>query len=428
MSVTSVWPYFALMFVFAAAARLLNHHWKFGDPGAGHKFNVPLESLRGLLAVSVFFHHAVITFYYLKTGVWGSSGSRFYELLGPAAVLMFFFLSGYLFWSKSMADGGIPNLGSFLSARLRRLLPMYYVSCLAVFLVALGSTGFRLNVAPAELGKELLLWLTVGLPSGFPNVNGYPETPYAVASVVWTLRYEIVFYLFLPFLQPFAKGHRVWAVLMASGAVWLIPVLKPSLATDSLVLFASHFAQFMGMGFGLGMLAAYFKPRIAPAYVAYFRLRAASFIPLGLLIALFSSPIESYTLGQALLLWIPFVFVAFGNDYFGLLSTRSMLYLGKISYSFYLAHGFVLFVFSQALNRFIRFDQLSGGAFWCFALVCGLVTLVLSSVLHQRVELPFMSKKKKVLRVSEHGTELCDSRRRSVSLLQLQTKPQPIQD
>src|ERR1700751_2012325 len=100
MSITSTLPYFVLVPCLIGVAGILANF----IPQNRGKLNVPLESLRGLLAVSVFFSHAVVTYFYFQKGVWTSPPIPFYAFLGPGSVILFFFLSGFLFWSKCIAN------------------------------------------------------------------------------------------------------------------------------------------------------------------------------------------------------------------------------------------------------------------------------------------------------------------------------------
>ena len=77
--------------------------------------------MRGLLAISVLFSHAVVNYFYFQTGVWTNPPTPFYAFLGPGPVTLFFFLSGFVFWSKCLAHDGIGGYRSFLAARARRL-------------------------------------------------------------------------------------------------------------------------------------------------------------------------------------------------------------------------------------------------------------------------------------------------------------------
>src|SRR5215472_18142261 len=142
MPVTNPLAYFVLAPCLIGVAGILAH---FLPPNRG-SLNVPLESLRGLLAMSVLFSHAVVSYFYFQTGVWTNPPSPFYAFLGPGPVTLFFFLSGFLFWSKCLAHDGIKTYRRFLAARVRRVVPAYYVSVAIVMFLVLARMHFRLAV------------------------------------------------------------------------------------------------------------------------------------------------------------------------------------------------------------------------------------------------------------------------------------------
>src|SRR5579859_5063733 len=162
MPVTSPWPYFVLAPCLVGVAGILARF----IPQHRGKLNVPLESLRGLLALSVLFSHAVVTYFYFQTGVWTPPPSPFYAFLGAGPVTLFFFVSGFLFWSKCLAHDGVGGYGSFLAGRVRRLVPAYYAS------------------------------VAIVMPTR--EVDGFSHASLVNASVVWSLMFEVIFYILLP--------------------------------------------------------------------------------------------------------------------------------------------------------------------------------------------------------------------------------------
>ena len=108
--------------------------------------------------MSVLFSHAVVTYFYFQTGVWAPPASPFYAFLGSGPVTLFFFVSGFLFWSKCLAHDGVGEYGSYLAGRVRRLVPAYYASVAIVMLLVLARMHFALTVPlPTFLG-ELARW------------------------------------------------------------------------------------------------------------------------------------------------------------------------------------------------------------------------------------------------------------------------------
>lgn len=93
-----------------------------------------------------------------------------------------------------------------------------------------------------------------------------------------------------------------------------------------------------------------------------------------------------------LLLSVVFVFVVAGNDFFGLLSSNAVFLLGTVSYSFYITHGIVLFVFSHLFNRWVPIRSLSVLQYWLFIGVVAATAVCFATLLYWNVERRFMSR------------------------------------
>ena len=398
-------PAFYLMFIIAllSVSALLARDVK-PDP---KKLNVPLESLRGLLAANVLACHALVSFYFFRTGQWVQAPSRFFNYIGTESVEMFFFMSAFLFWSKCLSPKGLGAYGSFLLKRYRRLAPAYYISVALIFLIMLARTHFHLAVSPLVFLRQVLLWLLF-IP--LATTNGLPVTG-VNAYVTWTLCLEVVFYLFLPLLFRIFKGYRIvagmgvvitlYGVLALRGVSTTADFHKTGVAS-LVVLFLD---LFFGFGFGLGMLLAFVFHKCPSEWLAVLRQRRWTPIPLLCLAAPIFLPIKLYDAPQFLCVIVFFAFVAAGNDLFGLLSWRSLFQLGTVSYSFYLMHGIVLYLMSHGLDHRVRIVSLSPWRYWSFICVVAAVTVCLAKILHRHVELRFMSQRSAIAHAGEAAGE-----------------------
>ena len=391
IAITSPWPYFVLMAWFLMVAHLLART----QPESSAKLNVPLESMRGLLATGVFFCHAVVTYFYFKTGMWNSPPSVLYGFLGSGTVDTFFFLSGFLFWSKCISENGVRSMKSFYAARARRIVPAYYASVVLIVLIAFAQTGFSLVVRPAQLGLDLLTWLTFCIPNLRQPINGFQEAPLINAAVIWTLQLEIVFYALLPFLYRVFKGVRVIAYVgILTLVFWslrsIYSVTSNDWAEQPVPMLVTRFFAF---GFGFGMLVAFLISKCPKAWLETLRKDRWSMIPTLFLVSPVLLGVRAHSVFQLMLLVVPFVFVVAGNDLFGLLSMRSTLLLGQSSYSLYVTHGIVLYGLSHLLNRWLPIAQLSPASYWFFMGCCGTVAICLAYFLYRTVELRFMMKR-----------------------------------
>src|SRR3989338_379528 len=120
-----------------------------------------LDGLRGFLALNVFFQHAVTNYFYFQTGVWQIVPLRFYRHLGGEAVIIFFMITTFLYWSKAIAQKGDLDAGSLYRSRFLRLAPMYLFSAGVVVFSILIQSGFNIDVA--QTAKDILSWLSLGL-------------------------------------------------------------------------------------------------------------------------------------------------------------------------------------------------------------------------------------------------------------------------
>jgi peptidoglycan/LPS O-acetylase OafA/YrhL len=199
-----------------------------------------LDALRGMAALAVVFDH--LSYHVLK-GVrlfvygWFDPGSY--------GVFVFFLISGYIVPASLERTGSVRT---FWVSRLFRLYPMY-------LLVIAGSVLlWRLNIialpGSGDLLTTALTWLLM-----LPDLMAGPNVP----NVVWSLSFEMVFYLLLTALfvcrihrrsGRYSLGFAVAAVVLGGllPRVWL----SGHLATPRLAALAADLL----IGAGLGLAVA----------------------------------------------------------------------------------------------------------------------------------------------------------------------------
>lgn len=112
---------------------------------------------------------------------------------------------------------------------------------------------------------------------------------------------------------------------------------------------------------------------------------------------------RAFSLKPLLLMSLFFVIVASGNNLFGLLKPRSIRWLGEISYSTYLLHGFVLWLLVQRLPRMLELDARDTSTFLTLLAVCSCLLIVISSLTFLYIEQPGINAGKKVLQWLRQG-------------------------
>lgn len=338
-----------------------------------------IDGLRGYLAFLVFIHHSARWFFYLRTGDWDVLPSRVYVAFGQASVLVFFMITGFLFYSKILAGRkrDIDWMHLYLS-RVLRLTPAYFVAmALLVGIVAVVSHG-RLHESPAAVASEIGRWLAFTLP-GFPDINGITYTWVIIAGVTWSLRYEWLFYLSLPALA-IATRVRTPLALQALGVVALVAVFFMLAFRHSHLIFVLAFVG--GIAAAIAVQYRWLTDRLkgtgAALAVAALLVLQAGVLP------------SSNSVPSILVLSAVFLVIASGNTLFGLLELRVSRMLGEMTYSIYLLHAIVIYTVFRFAVGFDRIRHLSAAEYWGVVLLITPVVIGLSFASFRCVELPCM--------------------------------------
>jgi peptidoglycan/LPS O-acetylase OafA/YrhL len=151
-----VWAYFFCMVLLFLIARLPLFAMADSPPHATAERVSTLDGLRGILALSVFFHHAMITHGFLLSGEWVRPPSQFYTDIGHVGVEIFFMITGYLFWRILIKAGGKPDWIKLYISRLFRIGPLYLFAANAALITIFCSTGFVLHDTVFRFLKSLI--------------------------------------------------------------------------------------------------------------------------------------------------------------------------------------------------------------------------------------------------------------------------------
>ncbi len=390
--------FFALVEVACWRVRFLGDVAMLGSGGR----MLPLDGLRGYLAFAVFYSHAAVHQHFWEKGEWVASTLPVLRDLGTLPVLLFFFLSGFLFWNQIQNYGDAFPLKAFFAARMRRILPAYYLSVAFVLFFSLGYGGFAMRDSFGKIAVDAAAWLAFGMPwMTFPAINQAIHGQVFNAAIAWTLYYEWTFYFSLPLLRWFRKGSRVLGML--AGLVVLYVglrrfVLAEAVAQGTLGREANMvlgYLTYMATGFGVGILASYLKKTL-PASDWYRSKTCATLALLSLAMAFIGFQTSNGPLTLLInRLWLLFFFfpVAMGNSLFGGLTSRGAQLLGKVSYSLYVLHGVVLFAAMGFVNSRWPVASLSNGAYWSIVFVVAMAVVVVSTLSYWFVERPFLKVK-----------------------------------
>jgi peptidoglycan/LPS O-acetylase OafA/YrhL len=353
---------------------------------------VALDGLRGVLATGVFFCHYVVGYYFDLNGSWDTCPSPFYQHLGFISVGLFFVLSGFLFWHKVRRHTLRP--AEFLKGRARRILPAH-VSTFALCLLLIACvSGFSFRDHPFQVLKDALSWLFFGFPFlkhlTDHDVNSLGLMKAAFGNI-WTLHLEWLFYFSLPLLAWFSHGRRIFAlfpcvVLLLLGAHQAGPALVGYPLLADLASEAEAYGYGMVIGFAPGMLATYLSSQRLRTFATSGILPSLTVI-LSLALLMIATPANGGP--QYLILGLPFALIAAGNDVFGLLSSRPVQLLGRVSYSFYLVHCLVIVTVVKLAQHVKPLSQLTPITFWIMSGIVGSLVFGVSLLSYRYVEYPW---------------------------------------
>src|ERR1700756_3411902 len=164
-----------------------------------------LDALRGFAALCVVFDHA--TYHVLEP-----ARNWVYQWFDPGqyGVFVFFLVSGYIIPASLERKGSVKG---FWIGRVFRLYPLYLVALAAT---EVGSVKGWWDIGGAQHHPvtTAMSWLLM-----MPNIMTGPNVP----NVIWTLSYEMVFYLVVAALFSW-RAHKPsggYALGLAIGAVAL---------------------------------------------------------------------------------------------------------------------------------------------------------------------------------------------------------------
>ena len=199
-----------------------------------------LDVLRGLAALAVVFDHAS---YYVLHHVRGIV----YQWFDPGnyGVFVFFIISGYIVPASLERKGSVRT---FWVSRLFRLYPLYLLAvgiAVALYFAHFGSVRGENSDPETSILSQLLMMSNVLQGKNLPNV-------------VWSLSYEMVFYLLLTalFIARVHKRSTWYALGFAAAAVAIGGVLPHAffthnVATPRLIALVADLAVMAGLAFAV---------------------------------------------------------------------------------------------------------------------------------------------------------------------------------
>jgi peptidoglycan/LPS O-acetylase OafA/YrhL len=347
-----------------------------------------LDGLRFFAFLLVFFHHAPL----LDVPLFRSLNEY-----GWIGVDLFFALSAFLFvkiLAKEFARTGSISIGKFYIRRGLRIWPLYFLFCFMK--IFLGR----------QFGREYWFsWRTFGLftftDNIFTAVKGYNPIPFT--GHLWTISYEEQFYLIIPVLLLFLfRGRRARAVLFLSSCALLLVLVRAVFICLRVphpaiwVLPCTHFeAILLGIVVGLGGYEVLLGK--VPAWVVLMAGLGLAWLitclpPMEIISWRMTLPYALVGLSTSLVVY--FVFRVGKEPGMRWLSSRPLVYLGKISYGLYVFHPLGIGYGTRMANHASTWaaSPFRNLAVWLVSLG---ITIALASISYRLIEKPFLKWKKR---------------------------------
>ena len=305
------------------------------------------------------------------------SHSGFHHIVpGGLGVTVFFFLSGFLITTLLKMEyekTHTIDLRGFYLRRIYRLFPpLYIVIFLSWLLTQIGF--FASDLTLLGVGSQLLQLTNYHII--FEGKSGLLPG----LGILWSLAVEEHFYLVFPLLYlalrktgPLRQTLIVFIAACAAVLIWRVvyvytwglPEGYPDVGTYAYTYYASE-ARVDSLLFGC-IMAVGFNPALSPTTIATWKRNAL--IAFGIAALLFSLLYRSpefretwrYTLqGIALMPIFYFAICCPQLLIFKPLNIKPVVYIGKISYTFYLSHYLLIYVASNLFGDSTAVKTIAG--------------------------------------------------------------------
>lgn len=293
---------------------------------------------------------------------------------GAVGMSFFFVLSGFVMaWS---ARNGLRS--DYIKARISRIYPAY-------IFMGIVSLPFLFDIESEKLIPSLVLYFT-GMQSWIPD--SFSSWHFGGS---WSVSTELFFYMVFPLILPLVKNNPKLSLLIAYVTTSLIiPFVMVFSGSDNMPYFyisPIHRLPEFVIGMALGVM-----------YINGFKLTLKKYklllVGFSLLILLFVSPVGNYGFMKrnfaTVLATASLVFVFACSKIELSLFARPFVWLGKISYSFYLMQIPIILFFVKYPSVFLGLENYQ---VW---MVVGVFNLMMATVSYYLVEEKFITKIKKI--------------------------------
>ena len=336
-----------------------------------------LTSLRFFFAFVVFLSHLTFVktnlawYNYLKNNV-------FFE--GYLGVGFFFILSGFVLalnYEKKVIDNPNFDKKKFYIARIARIYPLHVLTfcvMLPFVIINVWQGYFHWDIA----GANLFL-----LQSYIPVKDFY----FSINNVSWSISTELFFYLMFPFyviwLHKFPKLKYI-LLLIIPIIIFAEPYFRTNMKLEKAIFYINPIVRSFDFILGIITCQIYKKIKDTPINFSKGTLIEIAAITVLAIFFYFHNDVER-AFRYGIYYWIPMVGIvlifALQKGLFSkILQHKTLVYLGEISFAFYMIHMIVIKYGNQYLPKINDFQKIG---------IYFVIALILSALTFEYFEKPF---------------------------------------
>lgn len=359
------------------------------EKNAGQRFYYPqLDGLRFFAFLLVFIHNAP---HLESVAIWKSLHEY-----GWIGVDIFFCLSAYLITKLLVAEykefGNI-NIQNFYTRRILRIFPLYFFYMIFATVYVLLTQGWDFVIIKHLSGLFSFTYNFVYLL--------LTEKIYIVFAHLWTIAYEIQFYITIPWILILINNKKermkvFLAFVFLTGT--LLRILLIYYKSEHPVIYMLPFTHFEALMFGICIGTGIFANHLK-------KIRADYLLVIGLLIGLTVFLLKNINqIGWHLMLTYPLTGLSTGlivlsftknsqSLFINILRMDFIVYLGKISYGLYIFHIISISAVDK-IYRNIYNTSFEQNLFFILS-SSFLLTVLISILSYYLLESPFLKSKER---------------------------------
>ncbi len=336
----------------------------------------PLTSIRMIFALFVFLSHLG----FLENS---NSYSKLFNNVFPEGFLgvsFFFILSGFILtysYELRLRDKTV-SIKNFYVARFARIYPMHFVTMIAALILSLAIGN----------NDNYLLQNSLLIQSFYSNEDIF----FSLNAPSWSISDEMFFYLLFPIVLLFTANVRVLLFTMLTA---IILYLNIYLDDDSkhYWLYISPILRFADFLLGMILYSVY-KYLKTHYEILNNKGTVLEIVSVSIFLVFFTFHLNlNISFRYSIYYWLPMFLIILAFAISGssnnkgfiskILSNRYLVWLGEISFCFYLIHVLVIRVMSSIMNKiFTGFELILS------SLLCLIVTLIASAIAYKFIEKP----------------------------------------